>query len=148
MGEKRFLLRTSARARASRRARIAMSDSFIVVTEEGFGKHSVLRHTHEGAARDAAAKLWCCWVLYRSTNDGTVLIELGTGGVGFSHGNIRNYAESSIKSKARDTGARAGAAAAAEARAAAAAKAAPKPKSRPAPTADGRLDVSNPVAWD
>lgn len=128
-----------------------MSDeSFLVVCEVGLGNFTLDRYTREGEARAAAAKLWCCWVLYKSSANATVLQELKAGGVGFSHPNIRAHSERNIKSKARDADARVNAAAAAEARAAKLAQQAPKQKpTRPAATnADGRPDVSNPAVWD
>ena len=127
-----------------------MSDAFLVICEVGFGTYTVDRYSNESEARAAAQKLWCCWVLYRSDPSGTQLAELTCGGVGFAHPAIRKYAETNIKSKARDADARSGAAAAAEARAAKLAAQQPKPKSRPAAAAanDGRPDVSSAAAWD
>ena len=126
-----------------------MADSFVLICEVGLNNFTVERFGGESEARAKAAKYWCCWVLFRSNATGTELPELATGGVGFSHPNIRTYAQQNIKSKARDADARAAAAAAAEARAAKMAASAPKPKPKPAGSlGDGRPDVSNAAAWD
>lgn len=122
-----------------------MAQPFCLVCEVGIGNNTIDRFADEAAARAVAKKKWCCWVLYRAA--GAELTELSAGGVGFSHGAIRSYAETNIRSSARDVDARAAAAAAAEARFAKA-PAQPKP-SRPAPAGnDGKVDVSNPTAWE
>merc|ERR1712205_97521 len=46
------------------------SDGFALVMEcgwvsPGVARHSVVRYSSEGEARAAAARLWCCWVLFR-----------------------------------------------------------------------------------
>ena len=126
-----------------------MADSVLVVCEVGLNNFTVDRYSSDAEARGAAKKLWCCWVIFRSSSNGTALTELGFGGVGFSHGNIRKDAEANIKSKARDADARANAAAAAEARMAKMAAAQPaKPKARPVASDDGRPDLTNAATWD
>ena len=128
-----------------------MDASFLVVCEVGFGTYTVDRYPVEREARAAAAKLWCCWVLFRSSGGGTELSELAAGGLGFAHPAIRKHAETNLKARARDADARAQAAVAAEARAAKLAAAQPKARSGPSQQArpsDGRPDVSNPATWD
>ena len=66
---------------------------FIVVCEVGLGNFTVERYPSDADARAAASQFWCCWCLFHSTNSGTELKELASGGVGFSAGNIRKYAE-------------------------------------------------------
>jgi len=129
-----------------------MVTSFVIVSEQGMYNFVTKRFDSEPAARKAAAKLWCCWVLYR-LNDDALAQEITSGGVGFAptYKGIRKHAETSFRSAARDVDARSGAAAAAEARAAKMAAAAPKAKSSGGPTYTtngGRPDVSNPVVWD
>ena len=134
---------------------MAQADAFLVICEVGLFNFTTSRYTLESEARDAAKTFWCCWVLYKQTANGTDLTELDSGGVGFSHPNIRVHAEKNVKTKAvsqaRDADARASAAAAAEARMAKLAHQQPKPKARPAgggAAVDGRPDVSNPAVWD
>jgi hypothetical protein len=124
-----------------------MSADFLLICEVGMGNYTVNRFNLESEARVAAAKLWCCWVLYRNENSN--LTEIEAGGVGFAAPAIRRYAEREIRSKARDATARASAAAAAEARAAKLTAQQPKKKAAATPaTNDGRPDVSNPATWD
>ena len=125
-----------------------MATVFAVVCEVGLGNFTIDRYNLESEARSASSKLWCCWVLYSISSNGTTLEELAHGGVGFSHPHIRKHAEQHITAKARDADARAAAAAAAEARAAKVVAAQPKAKAKPAAAGDGRPDVSNPSAWD
>ena len=130
---------------------MAEGSTFLVVCEVGFGTYTVDRFPAEREARAAAAKLWCCWVLFRSSGGGTELAELAVGGVGFAHPAIRKHAETNLRARARDQDARAQAAVAAEARAAKLAAAQSKPRggaAQQARASDGRPDVSNPTAWD
>lgn len=122
---------------------------YLLALEAGTGNFKLMSYGDEAAARQAAKRLWCNWVLFRKGADG-VAAELSAGGVGFAVPGIRRWAAQALAQKARDTNARAGAAAAAEARAAAAAARAPARPKPAAPTSnnDGRVDVSNPVVWD
>lgn len=128
-----------------------MDSSFIVCCEMGVGNFTVDRYSTETEARKAAKEYWVNWVIFRSSNNGVSLDEVSSGGVGFSCPNIRKYAASHIKAKARDVDARAGAAAAAEARMAKMNAQQPKPK--PAASAEqssgnGRVDLSDARSWD
>ena len=42
-----------------------MVTSFVIVSEQGMYNFVTKRFDSEPAARKAATKLWCCWVLYR-----------------------------------------------------------------------------------
>ena len=124
---------------------------WVIVTQEGPENYKVYRHGDETTARNAARKLWCCWVLFEQLGAGT-LSEKACGGVGptfIVHPAIRAYATETFRSTAKDNDARMGAAAAAEARAAAAAAKAKAPVTKPkVVNADGKPDVSNPAVWD
>lgn len=71
------------------------SNGFVLVSEQGLpflseGSYQVQRFGRERPAREVAATLWCCWVLYREV-DTCGYEELASGGLGFAQHAIRAY---------------------------------------------------------
>jgi len=63
--------------------------NFVIVTEKGTGFFHFEFFADELNARRAAAKLWCCWVLF--CRQGGALNEVTSGGLGFACMSIRNH---------------------------------------------------------
>ena len=63
--------------------------NFVIVTEKGTGFFHFEFYADELNARRAAAKLWCCWVLF--CRQGGALNEVTSGGLGFACMSIRNH---------------------------------------------------------
>lgn len=75
--------------------------SLALVSEVGVGSFRVSSFALQAKARAAAAKLWCCWVLFLVTPEG--LCELDTGGVGFATPSIRTYAKTHVQTSLRSS---------------------------------------------
>ena len=65
------------------------------------GEFTVVRFLQERAAKEAAHKLWGCWVLCREEIGGKY-IECASGGVGLSHGAIRDFIEQRMAAPKRE----------------------------------------------
>ena len=78
---------------------------FVLMCEVGPGSFEESVYENEEEARAVAKRLWCSWVLYRSsasasgevTAEGRTLDELSSGGVGFGQPSIRKHAASSSR---------------------------------------------------
>ena len=69
---------------------------FLVISKTAFGSHKTdfYKEADENAARTCANAKRQCWVLYRK--QGTELLELSSGGIGFAHAGIRKYAHATF----------------------------------------------------
>ena len=86
---------------------------YMLICEVGTNKFEESTHATEKAARAAAKRLWCSWVLYRATSPSTgdvtagerELQEVAAGGMGFAHESIRKHAGASSRLVLRSAGA-------------------------------------------
>ena len=60
----------------------------------GEGNFSIARFAVEEEAKSAAAKLWCCWVLYQETE---TFAEIASGGVGFARYAVRAFVKQKLE---------------------------------------------------
>ena len=87
---------TTSQVDLSEGDRSPLRNGFMLVSECGWsrigkGSYCVDRFATENEAKAAAAKLWCCWVLYREVD--LSYSELASGGVGFACYAVRAFAQ-------------------------------------------------------
>jgi hypothetical protein len=69
---------------------------FELVVQRGWSKYEVLRYATDSDARQVAATLWGCWIIYHEQRGSRT--EIAYGGFGWAHGAMRRFMHSNSSS--------------------------------------------------